>query len=57
MTVKKGAEDLTVSVKETATYLRLTRPRTTVRTRIVPTINMSSMKLRHLCVCSGEGCG
>ena len=29
-TVKRGAEDLTVSVKDTATYLRATRPRTTV---------------------------
>ena len=40
MTVKKGAEDLMVSVKETATYLSETRPSITVTTRMRPTSDM-----------------
>ena len=40
MTVKNGAEDLMVSVKETATYLSETRPSITVATRMSPTRDM-----------------
>lgn len=48
-TVKKGAELLTVSVKETATYLRLTSPRMTVTTLMIPTTAMS-----HINSCRGN---
>ena len=53
MTVKKGADDFTVSVNETATYLRLTRPRITVAKRIKPTRAMSHMN--RLRGCSENG--
>eukprot|EP00732_Lithocolla_globosa_P006087 Lithocolla_globosa_v1_NODE_6797_length_1033_cov_7.426380.p2 type:complete len:106 gc:universal NODE_6797_length_1033_cov_7.426380:427-744(+) len=40
-TVKKGAADLTVSVKETATFSKLTRPKKTVKILMEPKIDMS----------------
>ena len=49
ITVKNGAEDLTVSVKETATNLSETRPSMIVTKRISPTASMSHMKLLVLC--------
>ena len=41
MTVKMGAELFTVSAKDTATFFRLTKPRTTVMnlTEIVPILD------------------
>ena len=56
-TVKKGAEDLMVSVNDTATYFREIRPSTTVTKRISPTSAMSHRKDRIGCVESGESCG
>merc|ERR1740130_508200 len=56
MTVKKGAEDLMVSVKDTATYLRETRPSMTVRTRMRPTRLMHARNCESDCVERGVGC-
>ena len=55
-TVKKGAEALMVSVKETATYLSETRPSITVATRIRPTSDMHARNCEGDCVESGVGC-
>ena len=55
-TVKKGAEALMVSVKETATYLSETRPSITVATRIRPTSDMHARNCEGGCVESGVGC-
>lgn len=41
ITVKNGADDLIVSVKDTATNLRDSKPATTVTKRSMPTIIMS----------------
>ena len=43
ITVKNGADDLTVSVNDTATNLRLTSPSITVTKRMTPTVSMSHM--------------
>ena len=57
MTVKKGADDCTVSVNDTATNLRLTRPSMTVAKRMIPTIAISKRKFRSGCDESGVACG
>jgi hypothetical protein len=49
MTVKKGADDLTVSVNETATNLRLSSPSITVANLIAPTSTISHMNLLSDC--------
>lgn len=45
ITVKMGAELFTVSAKDTATFLRLTSPKTTVANLIRPTKSIVMMKL------------
>lgn len=45
ITVKTGAELFTVSANETATFFRLTRPKTTVANLMRPTNSMIMMKL------------
>ena len=55
-TVKKGADDLIVSVNETATYFRESSPSITVAKRISPTAAMSSANERSGCDESGLGC-
>ena len=55
-TVKKGADDLIVSVNETATYFRESSPSITVTKRISPTAAMSSANERSGCDESGLGC-
>lgn len=45
ITVKMGAELFTVSANETATFFRLTKPRTTVANLMRPTKSMVVMKL------------
>ena len=54
ITVKNGADDLIVSVKETATNLRLSKPAIMVAKRITPTSSISNTKFRHGCEESGE---
>lgn len=54
MTVKMGAELFTVSAKETATFFRLTKPRTTVMNLAGGTEdnvnNAINLRKRHLCM-------
>ena len=45
-TVNAGAVDLMVSTNETGTCSRAMRPRTTVRPRRMPTMDMSRTKLK-----------
>ena len=56
MTVKNGADDLTVSVNETATYFSEIRPSITVANRIMPTSVMLARNCGTLCDESGVGC-